>query len=342
VPRRHFADEAEITVKAGNGGAGCVSFERLRFKPRGAADGGDGGRGGNVSLVATPSLRTLTNFRHQRVFRAQNGQSGRSRLKTGAQGADQTIAVPLGTVVTDLDSGQILGDLVETQQTLSVALGGRGGKGNAHFGSSRLRSPRFAQPGEPGQERRLHLELQLLADVGLIGLPNAGKTTLLTKLTASRAEASPYPFSTLEPNLGVLQHEEHDPVVIADIPGLIEGAHHGRGLGQRFLRHLQRTRLLLHVVDASQLNPEHPLATVDLVLEELRAFEPNLLLKKHLVVLNKIDLLPRDFPLARVVAAFTRHGWRCLTLSAHTGESIPLLKEILWSELETLAHATVQ
>jgi GTP-binding protein len=342
LPRRHFADEAEITVKAGNGGAGCVSFERLRFKPRGAADGGDGGRGGNVSLVLSNSLRTLANFRHQQLFRAQNGQPGRSRLKTGAQGADLTIAVPPGTVVSDLDSGQVLGDLVEAHHTLVVAVAGRGGKGNAHFGSSRLRSPRFAQPGEPGQERRLRLELQLLADVGLIGLPNAGKTTLLTKLTASKAEASPYPFSTLEPNLGVLQHDEHDPIVVADIPGLIEGAHTGKGLGQRFLRHLKRNRLLLHVVDATQIDPQEPFATADLVLAELQAFEPDLLLKKHLVILNKIDLLPRDFPLAQVIAAFTRRGWRCLPLSAHTGESVPLLKEFLWSEIEVFSHATPQ
>jgi GTPase len=342
LPRRQFADEAEITVKAGNGGPGCVSFERLRYKPRGAADGGDGGRGGNVKLIVTPSVRTLSGFRHQRVFRAQHGQAGRSRLKTGAQGFDQTIAVPLGTVVSDLDSGQILGDLVEIQDALIVASGGRGGKGNAHFGSSRLRSPRFAQPGEPGQERRLRLELQVLADVGLIGLPNAGKTTLLTKLTSSKATASAYPFSTLEPNLGVIQHDEHDPVIVADIPGLIEGAHQGKGLGQRFLRHLKRTRLLLHVVDADRLQSERPLEALDLVLKELRAFEPDLLLKKHLVVLNKIDLLPQDFPVAEVIAACAQRGWRCLPISAETGEAIPRLKEMLWSELETYSHASVQ
>ena len=342
MPRRQFADEAEITVKAGNGGAGCISFERLRFKPRGAADGGDGGRGGNVYLSASTSLRTLANFRHQQVFRAQNGQAGRSRLKTGAQGADLNIAVPPGTVVSDLDSGQLLGDLVEAQHVLIVAMGGRGGKGNAHFGSSRFRSPRFSQPGEPGLERRLRLELQVLADVGLIGLPNAGKTTLLTKLTASKAAASLYPFSTLEPNLGVLQHEEHDPIIVADIPGLIGGAHAGKGLGQRFLRHLKRNRLLLHVVDASQIDPQQPFAAVDLVLAELRAFEPDLLFKKHLVVLNKIDLLADDFPLPEVIAVFSRRGWRCLPLSAHTGESVPQLKELLWSEIEALSHAAAQ
>jgi GTPase len=342
VPRRQFADEAEITVTAGNGGAGSISFERLRFKPRGAADGGDGGRGGNICLLASGSVHTLTNFRHQRLFRAQNGQPGRSRLKTGAQGADLTIAVPLGTLVSDLESGQILGDLVEAQQELIVAFGGRGGKGNAHFGSSRLRSPRFAQPGEPGQERRLRLELQVLADVGLIGLPNAGKTTLLTKLTASKAVASPYPFSTLEPNLGVLQHEDHDHLVVADIPGLIEGAHEGKGLGQRFLRHLKRTRLLLHVVDTSHLDPQQPFEALDLILEELRAFEPDLLLKKHVVVLNKIDLVPQDFPLAEVIAQVNRRGWRCLPLSAQTGESVSLLKELLWSEINSLSHAAAE
>lgn len=342
MPRRHFADEAEITVEAGHGGAGCISFERLRFKPRGVADGGDGGRGGNVILVASASVHTLANFRHQQLFQAKNGQPGRSRLKTGAQGADLNISVPLGTVVSDLAAGQILGDLVEADQELMVAAGGRGGKGNAHFGSSRLRSPRFAQPGEPGQERRLRLELQVLADVGIIGLPNAGKTTLLTKLTASKAIASPYPFSTLEPNLGVLQQEDHDPVVLADIPGLIEGAHAGKGLGQRFLRHLKRTRLLLHLIDTSLLNPQRPFEAVDLVLEELRAFEPDLLLKRHFVILNKIDLLPQDFPLAKVVADFNERGWRSLPISAWTGESVSLLKELLWSELKAVSHAATE
>ena len=333
MPRRHFADEAEISVKSGHGGAGCISFERLRFKPRGVADGGDGGRGGNVKLVASSSVHTLANFRHQQLFRAQNGQPGRSRLKTGAQGADLNITVPLGTVVSDLASGQILGDLVEAEQELIVAAGGRGGKGNSHFRSSRFRSPRFAQPGEPGQERRLHLELQVLADIGLIGLPNAGKTTLLAKLTASKAVASPYPFSTLEPNLGVIQDADHDPLVLADIPGLIEGAHQGKGLGQQFLRHLKRTRLLLHLIDTTLLDPLHPFEAVDLVLNELRAFEPDLLLKKHIVVLNKIDLLPQDFPLTEVVENFSRRGWRCLPVSAQTGESLPLLKDLLWSEI---------
>ena len=238
-----------------------------------------------------------------------------------------------GTAWAGPQVGQILGDLVEAEQELIVASGGRGGKGNAHFRSSRFRSPRFAQPGEPGQERRLHLELQVLADIGIIGLPNAGKTTLLAKLTASKAIPSPYPFSTLEPNLGVIQDEDHDPLVLADIPGLIEGAHTGKGLGQQFLRHLKRTRLLLHLIDTSLLDPRHPFEAVDLVLNELRAFEPDLLRKKHIVILNKIDLLPQDFPLTEVVEKFSRRGWPCLPVSAQTGESVPLLKDLLWSEI---------
>jgi len=339
LPRRRFADEAEIMVKAGKGGSGCISFERLRFKPRGAADGGDGGKGGDVFLVASPTVQTLASFRHQHIFRAQNGQPGRSRLQTGAQGPDVTITVPVGTVVADLASGQVLADLLDPQVPLLVASGGRGGKGNAHFGSSRLRSPRFAQPGEPGEERQLWLELQLLADVGLIGLPNAGKTTLLARLTASKATGSPFPFSTLEPNLGVLQHAEHEPVILADIPGLIDGAHTGKGLGLRFLRHLKRTRLLLHVVDASQIDPQRPYEAVDLVLAELTSFDPDLLRRQHLVALNKIDLLPGDHPLSRLLAAFTRRGWPCQALSAHSGEGVDRLKQLLWSTLEAQEHA---
>mgnify|MGYP005842709247 CR=1 FL=1 len=342
MSRRHFADEADIIVQAGKGGSGCISFARRRFQPRGAADGGDGGRGGDVKLVASPSVQTLATFRQRRLFRAGNGVSGGSRLKTGAQGADLIITVPLGTMVTDQDKAQVLADLVQAGQEILVAAGGRGGKGNAHFSSSRLRSPRFAQPGEVGQERRLRLELQVLADVGLIGLPNAGKTTLLTRLTASKATPSAFPFSTLEPNLGVLQDDDHDPVVVADIPGLIAGAHAGKGLGQRFLRHLQRTRILVQVVDSSVIAPDDPLAGIDQVLEELRLCAPELVHKQHLLVLNKIDLLPPDFPLAAILAACAGRGWRALAVSAQTGQGLEALKELLWSAVETTAHAVCQ
>ena len=286
-------------------------------------------------MVALPSLQSLTNFRHQRFFCAGDGQPGGSRLKTGAQGSDLIISVPLGTTVWDRDGDKLLADLVTAHQEVVVARGGRGGKGNAHFGSARLRSPRFAQPGEPGEERRLRLELQVLADVGLIGLPNAGKTTLLTKLTASKAIASPYPFSTLEPNLGVLQDDEHCPIVLADIPGLIVGAHVGKGLGQRFLRHLKRTRLLIHVVDSSQVDPGEPLAGIDQVRRELGQYEPDILLKKHLVVFNKNDLVAPDLPWELLIHACRQRGWHAVSISAQTGAGLAELKELLWSLLET-------
>jgi GTP-binding protein len=341
VPRRQFADEAQITVRAGKGGAGCVSFARRRFQPVGAADGGDGGRGGDVKLVASASTQTLAQFRHRRLFRAANGQPGAGNLKTGAQGADLIITVPVGTIVRDADQGQVLADLVTAGQEVIVARGGRGGKGNAHFSSSRLRSPRFAQPGEPGEERRLSLELQILADVGLIGLPNAGKTTLLTRLTASKALPSAYPFSTLEPNLGVLPHEVRPPLILADIPGLVAGAAAGKGLGQRFLRHLHRTRLLLHVVDSTQLDPDRPLAPIDVVLEELRLFEPGLLHRPHVVVFNKIDLLPGGFPWGRILAACEARGWPAVAVSAQTGEGLAALQDLLWNQIDALPHADI-
>lgn len=330
MPPRRFADEAEILVRAGNGGPGCVSFDRQRFKPRGKPDGGDGGAGGDVVLVATVSRRTFDSFRHRRIFQAERGRAGQGQRQQGAEGADLIVAVPLGTQVFDADSGRLLGDLTAAGERLIVAHGGRGGKGNAHFTTSRHRSPKFAQPGEPGEVRRLRLELKVLADVGLVGLPNAGKTTLLTRLTASRARVAPYPFTTLGPNLGVLQDEEHEPLVIADIPGLIAGAHQGRGLGDRFLRHLQRTHLLVELVDASQLDEHDPWAPVEQLEQELRAYDPSLLSRPRLIVLNKIDLLPDDFPLPAVMAAFRQRGRRCLAVSALTGAGLDDLKAFLW------------
>lgn len=335
---RQFADEVVITVRAGNGGPGCVSFHRQRFKPRGAADGGDGGAGGSVILVASTSRLPGAAFAKQRLFQARHGRPGQSQQRQGRRGADVVIEVPPGTLVYDADSGQFLRDLTSPGDRLIVARGGRGGKGNAHFTTSRHRSPRFAQPGEPGEHRRLRLELKVLADVGILGLPNAGKTTLLKSLTASKARAAAYPFTTLGPNLGVLPNEVHEPLVLADIPGLITGAHQGRGLGDRFLRHLQRTRLLLHLVDVTQLDIQHPWAPVEQVEAELRAYDPHLLDKRRILILNKIDLLPADFPLAPIIATFNQSGQRCLALSALTGEGLDTLKAVLWEEFAQLQH----
>jgi len=327
---KSFPDEVEITVRAGNGGPGCVSFLRARFQPRGRPDGGDGGAGGDVILEASPSLRTLSFFRRRRVLQAENGGRGRSQDRHGKNGPPVIVPVPLGTRVFDADTGRLLRDLMTPGERLVLAKGGRGGKGNAHFTSSRMRSPRFAQPGEPGRERRVHLELQILADVGLMGAPNAGKTTLLKALTASRARVGAFPFTTLSPQLGVMVPEgEQEPLVLAEIPGLIPGAHRGKGLGHRFLRHLKRTRLLVQVIDVSMVDPAAPLAPLKMLSEEMRAFDPSLLDKPRLLALNKIDALPPDFPRQEVIQAYRRSA-PVFPVSARTGAGLAPLREAVW------------
>jgi GTP-binding protein len=327
---KSFPDEVEITVRAGNGGPGCVSFLRARFQPRGRPDGGDGGSGGDVILEASPTLRTLSYFRRRRVLTAENGRRGQSQDRHGKSGAAVVVPVPLGTRVFDGDSGRLLGDLLTPGERLVLAKGGRGGKGNAHFVSSRMRSPRFAQPGEPGRERRIHLELQILADVGLMGAPNAGKTTLLKALTASKARVGAFPFTTLSPQLGVMVPEDdREPLVLAEIPGLIPGAHRGKGLGHRFLRHLKRTRLLIQVIDLSGVDPAAPLSVLKTLEEEMRAFDPSLLDKPRLVALNKIDALPVDFPREAVVKEYQK-SWRVFAISAQTGAGVSALREAIW------------
>jgi GTP-binding protein len=327
---KSFPDEVDITVRAGNGGPGCVSFLRARYQPRGRPDGGDGGSGGDVILEASPSLRTLSFFRRRRVLQAENGRRGQSQDRHGKNGASVIVPVPLGTRIFDGDTGRLLRDLMTPGERLVLAKGGRGGKGNAHFTSSRMRSPRFAQPGEPGRERRIHLELQILADVGLMGAPNAGKTTLLKALTASKARVGAFPFTTLSPQLGVMVPEdEREPLVLAEIPGLIPGAHLGKGLGHRFLRHLKRTRLLIQVIDLSMVDPAAPLAPLQLLAEEMRAFDPSLLDKPRLVALNKIDALPPDFPRQAVFQAYNQRG-RVFLVSAQTGDGLSPLREAIW------------
>lgn len=338
---RAFPDEAEITVRGGHGGAGCVSFQRTRFQPRGRPDGGNGGAGGDVVLEANEHTRTLAYFRRRRLFQAPRGQPGGKQDRQGKSGSPLIISVPPGTLVFDADSGDLLGELLAPGDRLVVAKGGRGGKGNAHFVSSRLRSPRFAQPGEPGEERRLRLELQVLADVGLVGAPNAGKTSLLRALTASSARVDIFPFTTLTPQLGVLETEParaEKPVVLAEIPGLIPDAHKGRGLGLRFLRHLRRTRLLVQVIDASLVDPAQPLAPLKVLEAEMQAFDSGLLYRPRLVALNKIDLLPTEFPLDEVVEQYRRAGFPAFPVSAKTKAGLSALREAIIAEAGRLAE----
>jgi GTP-binding protein len=287
-----FVDEANIHVQAGNGGNGCVGFRREKFIPFGGPDGGDGGAGGSVWLVADEGINTLVDFRHQRRFQAQRGENGMGRQMAGKSGGDTVIRVPVGTVVVNVATDEEIGDLAEHGQRLLVARGGQGGLGNIHFKSSVNRAPRKATPGEPGEERELKLELKVLADVGLLGFPNAGKSTLVRAVSAATPKVADYPFTTLQPHLGVVRIEADRSFVIADIPGLIEGAAEGTGLGIQFLKHLARTRLLLHVVDIAPLDGiTDPVAEIRTLERELRGYDPELLARPRWLVFNKIDML---------------------------------------------------
>ncbi|CAB5087298.1 GTP-binding protein Obg [Olavius algarvensis associated proteobacterium Delta 3] len=323
-----FIDEATITVQSGDGGRGCVSFRRERFIPKGGPDGGDGGQGGDVILMAAPGRRTLYRFRYRREFKAPNGAPGQGRQKTGKSGAPLIIEVPPGTLVINEDSETQIYDFTTPGETCTVARGGRGGKGNTHFKSSTHRTPRFGQPGEPGELLRLRLELKLLADVGLIGLPNAGKSTLISVLSSARPKIADYPFTTLTPNLGMVPIDDGDSFVMADIPGLIEGAHTGLGLGINFLKHIERTRLLVHLIDAAAVPVSDPLQPYETINRELAAYSDALARKPQIVVLNKIDV-PEAAPAAD---AFTTAlgKLRVLRISAATRSGMDqLMGEIL-------------
>jgi GTP-binding protein len=285
-----FIDEAMITVQSGDGGKGCVSFRREKFIPRGGPDGGDGGKGGDIILSTTSRKRTLYHFKYQKHFKAENGSHGQGKQKTGKNGRNLTIELPPGTLVIDADTGHLIKDLVETGETFVILKGGRGGQGNTKFKTSTHRTPRFAQPGEPGETRTLKLELKLLADVGIIGLPNAGKSTLISAISSARPKIANYPFTTLAPSLGVVQTGWSEPFVVADIPGLIKGAHQGTGLGIKFLRHIERTRILVHLIDASSIDPDDPLDQYHTINQELAMYDEKLAKKPQIVVLNKLDL----------------------------------------------------
>ena len=308
-----LVDEAEIQVIAGSGGNGCVGFRREKFIPLGGPDGGDGGDGGSVWLVADENLNTLVDFRHQRQFRAQRGENGMGRQMYGKAGQDLVIAVPVGTVITNVETDEVIGDLTRHGERLLVARGGKGGLGNMHFKSSTNRTPRKALPGLPGEERELRMELKLLADVGLLGFPNAGKSTLIRAVSAATPKVADYPFTTLYPNLGVVSVEAYRSFVIADIPGLIEGAADGAGLGAQFLRHLQRTRLLLHLVDIAPMEGGVEISAAEQVRaieRELERHDPELLAKPRWLVLNKADLLPEDERQAAAQAVIDELAWK--------------------------------
>ncbi len=289
-----FVDEAPIHVEAGRGGNGVVSFRREKYIPFGGPNGGDGGDGGSVYLLADRNLNTLVDFRYTKNYRAQNGQGGMGQQKTGAAGEDLIIPVPVGTTVMDMDTRETIGDLTEHGQKLLVAQGGRHGLGNIHFKSSRNRTPRQCTPGEDGEERNLQLELKVLADVGLLGMPNAGKSSLITAVSAARPKVANYPFTTLYPNLGVVRVSAESSFVIADIPGLIEGAAEGAGLGIQFLKHLSRTGLLLHVVDIAPMDESDPVENIKVIQQELEKYSDELAGKERWLVLNKADLLLED------------------------------------------------
>lgn len=337
-----FVDEATIRVEAGNGGNGAVSFRREKFIPFGGPDGGDGGGGGSVYLVADSGLNTLADFRYNRLYRAERGQNGMGRDCTGKSGADLFIRVPIGTVVTDEDTEEVLGDLVAAEQRLLVAKGGRGGLGNTHFKSSTNRAPRQSTPGTPGEARNLRLELKLLADVGLLGLPNAGKSTFIRAVSAARPKVADYPFTTLYPSLGVVSVALHKSFVVADIPGLIEGAAEGAGLGIQFLRHLSRTRLLLHLVDVLPYEGvADPVEDVRKIEAELAKFSPELAARERWLVLNKIDLLPLEAREAHCRDIVRRLGWKgpVFLVSAIKGEGTRELTYKIMDYLERTSQA---
>jgi len=328
-----FYDEAKIYVRGGDGGNGAVAFRREKYVPRGGPSGGDGGRGGSVILEADPGLRTLVDFHYRTHYRAERGEHGQGKNKHGRSAPDLILRVPVGTVVKDAETNKILADLVYPGQRVVVAAGGRGGRGNARFATPWDQAPTFAEKGEPGEERWLLLELKLLADVGLIGLPNAGKSTLLSRISAARPKIADYPFTTLTPNLGVVRLDEEHSFVVADIPGLIEGAHRGAGLGLKFLRHIERTRVLVHVLEVGMLTGEEVLRNFKIVNEELKHYSPKLLERPQVIAANKIDL-PGGEENVEFLKANLGASYRIFPISALKGEG---LEPLLWHLAELLS-----
>lgn len=327
-----FLDEARIFVKSGKGGNGIISFRREKFVSRGGPDGGDGGRGGSVIFIGNPKLNTLRQFAHKVHYEADNGKPGERNNRTGASGSDLEIQVPVGTIIRDEATGRVIADMTEAGQRVVVAKGGRGGRGNPHWVNSRHQAPTVAEKGEPGQQFWLRLELKLLADIGIIGMPNAGKSTLLSVISNARPEIGDYPFTTLTPNLGVVTLGYRD-AVFADIPGLIEGAHRGAGLGHAFLRHIQRTRLLVHILDGTAANP---IADFHQINTELSLFDERLQERKQLVVINKLDLPDAQASSDTLEAEITKLGYPVMSISAATQKNTQQLVNRVFQMLDEL------
>lgn len=323
-----FLDEAVIRLKAGDGGDGCVSFRREKYVPKGGPDGGDGGDGGNIIIESDPHKTTLQDFKFKRHHKADSGQHGKGKNKTGRGGEDLILKVPLGTVIKDEDTGKILADFTKPGLQIVLAKGGRGGRGNNHFKSSTMQTPKFAEKGALGEEKKIRLELKLLADVGLVGFPNAGKSSLLARISAARPQIADYPFTTKTPNLGVVTLDFRT-FVVADIPGLIEGAHAGDGLGDKFLRHIERTRVLIHIIDLASMDGRDPIRDYININNEMKLYSPKLMEKPQVVALNKIDLPQAKENLEKTLAHLQKCGHEVFVISAATGEGIlPMLKKV--------------
>ncbi len=333
-----FVDEAEIIVRSGKGGDGCVSFRRERYIPKGGPDGGDGGNGGSVYFQGDPKLLTLYDLKRQRMYAAERGLPGMGRQKSGRSGKDLYIKVPLGTQLFTTKNGQeeLLADLVHPGQNVLAAPGGRGGKGNTHFKSATMRAPRFAQPGEEGLELRVKLKLKVLADAGLLGLPNAGKSTLIARISAAKPKIGSYPFTTLTPNLGVLRDDRERRMIVADIPGLTSGAHKGKGLGDRFLRHVERTVFLVHILSVEEFDPDNPLNGFEVLNSELKQYSPELAAREQILALNKIDLLD-DRELEKVKAGLRLISAKVFLISALHGQGVDDLLGAMWNTFYRLS-----
>ena len=338
--RDKFIDRVKIYVKGGRGGNGIVAFLREKFRPKGGPAGGDGGKGGDVVLVATQSKHTLLDFKYKKHFKAQSGEHGKGKNQKGKDGEDLIVYVPVGTVVKDAQSGEVLCDLTEEGQRCTVAKGGKGGRGNAHFATPTNQAPRYAEQGEEGEERWIVLELKLIADVGIVGLPNAGKSTLLSRLTKARPKVGDYPFTTLSPNLGVMELDHERRLVLADIPGLVEDAHKGAGLGHEFLRHIERTKLLLHLIDVSEDAQPEPEKAFETLSRELELYSEELAKKPRIIVGSKIDSLGNRERLERLREFFEGKGYGFHAVSSLTGEGIEELKELLWKAYQEVENAT--